>query len=287
MSNIIHQTPVQPHEAGSFKSSDIKQAREAAASMTLEYKSEDNKTPIPNAALVDELCNFLGKEYTEQFNRNRNAQWVNPEDRPNRLPQVKVDDGGFARVAVTKDDFERALAPWKYALGELMSSRERDNGESIADYRTRLCLSSGEPWRYRMQNMAICAAHIHRIADEERTERKRIAGEERQAKREERELLERQASPDSDEIKRLLGIVEGAAVSETFLQTIMDALNMHRAAEYAREHLRSIFDAESRACAQLGKQAKPRPDIRYGTAGAHEFAQIVKSANAAQPRIPR
>jgi hypothetical protein len=283
MSGVIHTVPMQPHEAGSA-SHDIKQAQKLAQAA---YAGEDFKAPIPNVKLVDELCNFLGNEYSKEFERQRKADWVNPDDRPTRLPQVKFDDGGINRTAVSKADFEHAIAPWKYALGELMESCPRERGESLASYRDRLCQSSGEPWGARMTRMAIVYAHIQRIETEEFNERTRIAEEARQVERERREQLEKQASPDEDEVKRLLGTVEGAAESEQFLDQIMTALNMHGAADYAREKLRSIFDEERSACAQLGKRAKSRPDIPYGTLGAHEFAQIVKRANAAQPRIPR
>jgi hypothetical protein len=286
MSGVIHTVPMQPHEAGSA-SHDIKQAKELAQAMNSAYAGEEFKAPIPNAKLVDELCKFLGREYTEEFERQRKADWVNPEDRPTLLPQVKFNDEGINRTAVSKADFERTISPWKYPLGELMESYPRERGESIADYRTRLCQSSADPWGARMTRMAICAAHIQRIETEEFNERTRIAEEARQAERERREQLEKRASPDEGEVKSLLGIVEGAAESEQFLDQIMTALNVHRAADYAREKLRSIFDEERSACAQLGKRAKSRPDIPGTTLGAYEFAQMVKRANAAQPRIAR
>jgi hypothetical protein len=245
-------------------SHDVKAANALAEEMTAAYAGEDFKAPIPNAELVDELCTFLGKEYTEQFNRDRNAHWVNPADRPHSLPRVKFDDDGITRDAVTRENFEHAVEPWKYALGELMTHVPRERGERIADYRDRLCLSSGDPWRLRMTNMAICVSHIQRIEKGEAdaranavAQRKREEEQHQERRRQEREQDERHASPDPKEIKRLRAIVDEASEAYRLLA-------LHDKAQAATLSLYDIYEKECNACMRLGK---PVPDIsKYGLA---------------------
>ena len=107
-----------------------------------------------------------------------------------------INDGGFRRLAVTKEDFERLLAPWKRALGDLMLAMPRNEGESLSDYRLRLTQSDGDGrWWNRLYGMANMLAHIHRIEEEERAERQRELEEEAQRKREEKERRRESVKP--------------------------------------------------------------------------------------------
>jgi hypothetical protein len=260
MSHIIHTVPVQPFEAGSV-SSDIKAANELAASMTHEhgtYAGDDFKAPIPNAELVEELCNFLGHEYTKEHERNRNAHWVNEADRPTTLPQVRWNEGFAKRTCVTKDDFLSTIIGTKYALGAYMNEVPRERGESLASYRDRLCLSSGERWDHRFRNIAIVYAHLHRIDTEERLAREAAKAEERQRQRDEaermrkqREQWERDASPDPEQIEALRAIVDDAS-------EIFRLLALRDKANEAVIALANIYDKERAACVALGRAAPVR-----------------------------
>ena len=80
--------------------------------------------------------------------------------------------------------------------------------------------------------------------------------------------LVRQASPDRDDIKRLLSKIDAARDGETLLSNIMAALDKHHEAEDARKKLREVFEAERSACTALGRRASAQPALRLCSANA-------------------
>jgi hypothetical protein len=224
-------------------------------SLTLEgaSRAEERKVVIDDA-LVEEMCAHLLAEKLREMGR------VAPEHRALLLPQVHINEGGFRRLAVTCDDFERLLRPWKVELGRLMLKYPRHDGATIAGYLSFLT-RSGDNWDGRFHRMKVWLAHIHRIECEEAAERKHQAQIEAQRKRDEEErrrqerlALERDASPSDAEIKRLLAVIAEAREAEELMALIDNA----NAARYA---LRNIFEKEREACEALGR---PVPERSHG-----------------------
>jgi hypothetical protein len=175
------------------------------------------------------------------------------------LPPVHLNDAGFRRLAVDKNDFHTLLEPWKRALEHLMLQHPRSDGESIADYCKRL--SATEPdgrWWNQLDRMGLYLAHIDRIeilAEDEKYEAQRRAEREEQERAErqraERKALEKQATVDEREVKRLLAVIEEAREAE-------ELLALHNRAQRARNALREIYRKEREALVALGKPAPER-----------------------------
>jgi hypothetical protein len=116
--------------------------------------------------------------------------------------------------------------------------------------------------------MKTIAGNIARLEAEEAAERRRIKAEDEASLQLIREQdaaiqrkLEREASPDSDEVKRLFAVIEDASEAEKFLAKIWAAERKHHAANDARAKLRETFDAQSKACAELGRRVPTQPAI--------------------------
>jgi hypothetical protein len=215
-------------------------------------KAEENIRPA-----VEEMCAHLLSEKLLDLRDDHIDPAYREQYRKAALPPYYFNDGGFRRLAQTRDDFERLLAPWKRALGQLMLKVPRNEGESIAAYHERLT-QSGEDWWGRFERMKNWLAHIHRVEGEERVEREREAAqrkreeEERErAERARRAELERQATIDPNEVKRLLAVIAEA-------REIEELLALHKRAESARGALRSMYAKERDACAALGKPVPER-----------------------------
>jgi hypothetical protein len=218
---------------------------------------------------VEEVCEHLAKQ---RFARG------------DKLEPLKFSDGGFSRLAVTKEDFARFLPAQKRALSEQMAAEPRNDGESLDEYVKRLQLRANV-WRVSFWMIAEAGAHIMRIEREEAdaahdAEEERKANEARQ-----REELERGASPDRERIRALLRKIEGAAEGEMLINQLAAAIERHRIAEAAREELTRIFEDERRACARLGRRSPSRPAVPQAPHGVIEFATTVARANAPPPRV--
>jgi hypothetical protein len=203
--------------------------------------------------LVKEMCAHLLAE------KQREMGNIAPEHRAKLLPLMHFNHVGFKRLAVTRDDFELLLTPWKRELGRLMVQWPRREGSTIASYLNHLTKAgSDDNWHSRFDRMKLYLAHIARIDDEERAEREREAKRKRDEARErqvrERERiaeLERQAKVDLVEIKRLLAVIAEAEDIEALLA-------LHKQAQEARRALRDIYEREMNACQALGKPVPKR-----------------------------
>jgi hypothetical protein len=181
-----------------------------------------------------------------------------PGNHAKLLPQYHLNDGGFRRLAQTRDDFELLLRPWKVELSRLMLRWPRRDGESINDYHSRL--NSGE-WVGRLGRMADWLFHIDRIDEAERAEREREAKRKRDEEKERvrsarekqrraHERATRQATVDEKEVKRLLAVIAKAEAIERVLAAANDA----------RQELTDIFKAEREGCEYLRKPV-PKRDV--------------------------
>jgi len=242
MSKIIHSVPAQ------------------GANMSLSMNLDGARTAPPQIddAAVEEMCEYLLKEKLRDLRADHIAPEARESYRKAMLPNYFFDDGGFRRQCVEKEDFQRLLRPWKRELGRLMLASPRNEGASIAGYFKHLCnVGSHDRWPGRFDRMGGLLAHIHRIEAEERAERERVAA---QRKREEDERrarerarlaeLERQATPDLKEIKRLWAVIAEAKDVEE----MMARLERARAAGVA---IAEIYLKVQEACAALGR---PLPD---------------------------
>jgi hypothetical protein len=216
-----------------------------------EAKIEEGAKALLPLELVEDICAHLLAK------KKRDLASIGHDYR--HLPKVQYHEPGdwgrgSAMTAITKEQFQRLLAPWKQALGKLMLRYPRSDGESIADYYTRLTgAGSADNWWNHLDRMGLWLAHIARIEDEERASAQREE-EERQARAErqraERKAMEKQATVDEREVKRLRAIVEEAREVEE----LMAILERGRAARLA---LLDIYDNARQACVALGK---PVPD---------------------------
>jgi hypothetical protein len=200
---------------------------------------------------VEEMCKHLLKEKQRYL-----AQFA-PEHHAKLLPQYKINDVGHARLAQTREDFELLLNPWKRELGLLMVKWPRRERQTIASYHAFLS-EAGDNWGSRFERMGNLLAHLHRIHEEERAEREREAAQrkleeeaEAQREREHRAALERQATIDPKEVKRLLAVIDDA-------RKVEEMLALHKRAEAARGALRSMYAREREACQELGRPVPER-----------------------------
>jgi hypothetical protein len=206
---------------------------------------------------VEEMCAHLLAE------KQRELGNIAPEHRAKLLPQYNISDGGLKRLAVTRNDFELLLTPWKHELGRLMLQWPRREGSTIASYLNHLTKAgSADNWWNRFDRMKDWLAHIARIDDEERAEREREAkrkrdeeqerqAREREARRRAHERAKRQASPDPVEIKRLLAVIAEAEEIEALLA-------LHEKANDARRALTDIYKAEREGCEYLDEPVPER-----------------------------
>jgi hypothetical protein len=228
--------------------------------------------PQTDDALVEAMCALLLKEKLRDLKADHVAPEAREAYRKAILPKVHFSDDGFKREAVTRDDFERMLRPWKYELGRLMLRWPRNKDETHKDYLRRLRADVGDHdgWYGRFDRMTIYLAHIHLIDEEERAEREREAEAEAQRKREQRAKLEKEASPDR-EVRELLEVIEGARAGERFLEQLGEALNAHWKAQIARKRLHDIFEAQRSACAALGRKLPQQAEVPDAPPRALDF----------------
>jgi hypothetical protein len=268
------------------------QSASAEMSLLLEGPSEkryfDETAPIKALQdvipVVEEMCAHLLAD------KKRELASVASEHRAKLLPPVNIRDGDVSRRAVTLDDFQSLLNPLKRAMGTLMLHHPRSDGELIDDYRKRLALTySDGRWGYQFGHMSLWLAHIARIEDEERAaaQRQREREEqERQARverqRAERKALEKQATVDEREVKRLLAVIEEAREAE-------ELLALHNRAQRARGALREIYRKEREALVALGKPAPERsvPEAPFDDAFALGVAVGSSSKRSDALILPR
>jgi hypothetical protein len=221
----------------------------------------DTKQKTPDAQ-VDEICVFWRDRIVSDLKHS--LAHCRPEDRHVfKLPQFKFKDGGyggFVITAVTREDFNGLLKPLRSMLSDLMLRMPRSKGETLEAYAERLRKSEVDSgrWWSRFQRIGELMAHLQRLDEEEAAERKleaEIKRQEEERKRqrelEERRKLEREASPDPAEIKRLLAVIAEAEEIERLLK-------LRNKANEAREALFDIYEKERNACRELGRPAPQR-----------------------------
>jgi hypothetical protein len=250
------------------------QQASAEMSMVLEGpKRISDRAPQIDESLVEEMCAHLLAE------KQRELRGIPAELLPNVLPPVYFEDGG-KRQAKTREDFERLLRPWKYELGRLMLKVPRNKDETFKDYFPRLRKDVGDMdgWWGRFERMKIFLAHLRRIeideeddAYDEQQRAKREAEARRERERARRAELEKQATVDAKEVKRLLAVIVEAEEIEALL----------RKANNARTALRTIYAKERDACVALGRPV-PEREVPEGV-GDNGYALGCQSARNFDP----
>src|SRR5262249_26029399 len=125
MSKIIHSLPQSQAAAVSFNLSDM---------IAPHRKREQEAELHPD---TEEVCIWLRDRIVSELKRLKASVAPGHSD-VFKLPQFNIDDGGFSRLAGTRKDFHRLLAPWKRALSDFIAQVPRDEDESISDYCERL-----------------------------------------------------------------------------------------------------------------------------------------------------